>query len=320
MTDLLALSNIHVSIGDVEPLAGVDLHIEEGTCLGIVGETGSGKSMTCRVITGLLGRLGGRVTQGSATFIGRDLIAMSERERRALRGREIGFVPQASLGSLDPIMRVGKQITETGRTLGWSPESATERGHELLRQVRLDNPEQVFRLYPHELSGGMRQRVMIALALIGSPRLLVLDEATTALDVTVQQEILDLLAEVRAQYKMSILLVSHDLGVVESIAERVVIMYSGRVVEVGETAAVLAKPSHPYTQALLDARPENSKAGELLAAIEGVPPSLANRPPGCSFSPRCLAVMPTCREKVPPMVPTRTGSEAACWLRVPGEA
>lgn len=302
--DILRLEHVAVEIKGNMALTDVSFDVAEGTCLGLVGETGSGKSLTCRVITGLIGRTGGRITGGRALFNGDDLVTLTEPRWRALRGRKIALVPQASLSSLDPVLRVGRQLEEAIRYLDRAAIPGA-RMIELLEQVHMPRPAETSRLYPHELSGGMRQRVMIALALAGRPELLVADEPTTALDVTVQRGILGLLAELRQTTGMSVILVTHDLAVVQSVADSVAVMYAGRVVETGMTASVLATPAHPYTKALLAARPIDAHSDFMLSPIPGVPPGLADRPAGCPFHPRCTLARgrPQCRAETPALRP-----------------
>jgi oligopeptide/dipeptide ABC transporter ATP-binding protein len=312
-TTLLEAVDLRLKIGPAQLLHGVSFAVRQGECLGIVGETGSGKSLTCRVIAGLGRRLAGGEIEGQVRLDDQDLLALSEREWAAkIRGRQIGMVPQASLNGLDPVMRIRRQMTETIGHL--DPEAdPIPRAKELLEQMHMPRADEILELYPHELSGGMRQRVMIALALAGGPRLLIADEPTTALDVTVQNGILELLKELRAEREMSVILVTHDLGVVESIADSVAIMYAGRVVEQGATATVLGDPGHPYTEALLKARPVLGGNEEMLATIPGSPPPGGVEIPGCPFAPRCSYVVERCRREDPPLAAVGGTHRAACW-------
>lgn len=309
---LLSVRDVAVELGGQLALTQVSFDVPAGSCVGIVGETGAGKTLTCRVITGLIGRIGGRVISGEVLFNGLDPLR-SNGGWRAIWGRKIAFVPQASLSGLDPVMRVSRQLEETIRQLdpGSEPRS---RATELLEQVDMPNPSSVKRLYPHELSGGMRQRVMIALALAGRPQLLVADEPTTALDVTVQRGILALLADLRRATGMAVVMVTHDLAVVQSVAESVVVMYGGMVVENGPAGRVLSAPAHPYTRALLATRPLSANE-DVLSPIPGAPPSLSNRPPGCPFAPRCSFAVQTCMAEVPPLERGPDSVAAACWRR-----
>jgi oligopeptide/dipeptide ABC transporter ATP-binding protein len=297
---LLDVQGAAIAIRSREVASDISFALARGECLGIVGETGSGKSVTCRMLTGMLGVIGGSATRGTALFDGIDLLSLSERDWRRLRGRRIGLIPQSALSSLDPVMRVGDQLIETVREL--RPEANSR--HEalaLMEQVQMPRAREVLRLFPHQLSGGMKQRVMIALGLAGRPDLLVADEPTTALDVTVQREILDLLKRLRVENAMSMIFVSHDLGVVSAISETVAIMYAGTTVEIGSTAEVVREPKHPYTKALLDARPSLAGSGARLRAIAGMPPEPASWPTGCRFAPRCAFAQDRCRASLPPL-------------------
>jgi oligopeptide/dipeptide ABC transporter ATP-binding protein len=299
---LLTIDGLGVEIAGVPVLSDVSLDLPSHGVLGLVGETGSGKSLTCRTLVGLLGRIGGRITAGALTFDGRELHGLDDTGWAAVRGREIGFVPQASLNALDPVMTVGAQLRETVGFL--DPEADPKaRAVELLEMVRMPDPASVLRRYPHQLSGGMRQRVMIALALAGRPRLLLADEPTTALDVTVQAAILEVFAELRQATGMALLLVTHDLGVVADVTDEVAVMYGGTVVERGATASVLAAPAHPYTAALLGARPSARKDGERLTTIPGVPAVPGSWPTGCRFSPRCPHAREECTATRPQLLP-----------------
>jgi peptide/nickel transport system ATP-binding protein len=266
---ILEVSNLSVELGRRTVLDSVSFELARGEALALVGESGSGKTVTARTVLGLLGNIGGTVTSGEALFDGESVLGLSNRAWSRLRGRQVALVPQASLSSLDPIARIGAQLKETIRALDPNAD-VMERSVELLEQVKLPRASQLLRNYPHELSGGMRQRVMIALALAGRPRLIVADEPTTALDVTVQAGILDLLTELRRETGMSLLLIAHDLAVVERVAERVAVMRAGRILESGPSSVMLSSPSNEYTQALLAARPESSRPGEMLAVLDRV--------------------------------------------------
>jgi len=264
---MVSVSELGVEIGGRQIITDVSFDIPRGGSLALVGESGSGKTVTSRVLTGLLKRIGGSVTSGEALVNGVDVAHLDESGWTSLRGRTIALVPQASLSGLDPVMRIGKQLIETIRTLDPGCEDAVARAIELLDHVRLPNPADLLRRYPHELSGGMRQRVMIALALTAQPKLMVADEPTTALDVTVQRDILQLLNELRAEGEMSLLLIAHDLAAVQEVCDNVAVMNKGVLVESGPTASVLSTPTHEYTRALLAARPENATPGHPLAVL-----------------------------------------------------
>jgi len=322
MTDRarLEVAGLSVAAGPRQILREVSFALAPGSCLGLVGETGAGKTMACRAVTGRLTRIGVRVLGGAVRYGGTDLLAQSPAQWRRLYGRRIGLVPQNSLGSLDPVMKVGRQVRETLRELDpGAPHEA--RAAELLDMVHLPRPRQVLSAYPHELSGGMRQRLMIALALAGRPDLLVADEPTSALDMTVQHGIVDLLAELRAATGMSVIFVTHDLSVIESIADQIAVMYAGTVVESGPAEQIMAAPRHPYTRALLAARPSRAQRGGRLAAIPGQPQPLLADLPGCQFAGRCPLASDQCRAQVPPLAEQGqeqgpgpgAGHRSACW-------
>lgn len=301
--------------GVIPAVDGVDLELYPGEVLALVGESGSGKSA---MSMGFVGLNRGRRTriEGSVDFAGRDLVAASEREMRDVRGRDIAVVFQDALAALNPLKRVGDQVVEMIRQhQRVSKSEARAMAIELLREVGIARPEQNFSAYPHEYSGGMRQRAMIAIALANDPRVLIADEPTTALDVTIQAQILDLLKRLQSEHGTSIILVTHDLGVVAGIADRVAVMYSGRIVEIGPRDEVLYNAQHPYTQGLMASTPKISSAvPDLLPAIPGAPPLGAQRPQGCSFSPRCAFAHDKCREA--PTLESRDGEghRTACWL------
>jgi peptide/nickel transport system ATP-binding protein len=264
---ILSVEDLSVRLAGRAILDSVSFDLEKGGALALVGESGSGKTVTARTVLGLLDSIGGEVTSGEVLFDGTSVLGLTTRDWLRLRGRRMALVPQASLSSLDPIARIGAQLAETIRTLDPGTD-VQERSIELLEQVRLPRAKQLLRDYPHELSGGMRQRVMIALALAGRPQLIVADEPTTALDVTVQAGILDLLTELRRETGMSLLLIAHDLAVVERVAEHVAVMRAGRVLESGPSSMILSTPENPYTRALLAARPESSIPGTPLAVLD----------------------------------------------------
>lgn len=307
---MLTVSDLAITIGDTQLISSVDFTVPTGECLGIVGETGSGKSLTCRALTGLLPQVGGHVTRGRIQLDDLDLTTLPARQWQQHRGRDIAFIPQNSMSGLDPLMRIGRQLEETIQAVGVRTGSRS-RALELLDQVQMPRAAEIFTAYPHELSGGMRQRVMIALAIAGTPRLLIADEPTTALDVTVQRSILKLLSELRRDLGMTMVFVTHDLGVVSEVSTSLAIMYAGMTVEVGNTQAVLADPEHPYTRALLMAHPSGARSNGALAAIDGRPPEPTNWPPGCRFAPRCVYRVDACMAAVP----ARVGDAGDHWAR-----
>ncbi|MDQ1731079.1 MAG: peptide/nickel transport system ATP-binding protein ddpF, partial [Pseudonocardiales bacterium] len=299
----------------VRPVNGISFDVAPGETVGLVGESGCGKSMTGMSIMGLLPP-GGRVASGSIKLRGRELTALSEADMRKVRGSEVGVVFQDPMTSLNPTMTIGNQIAEAVRLhRKVSRAAAMDRAKEVLGLVGMPKPASRLGDYPHQLSGGMRQRVMIALALACEPKLLIADEPTTALDVTIQAQILDLLAELRNRLEMGILLVTHDLGVIAGRADRVLVMYAGRIVETGETKALFAEPRHPYTEALLASIPtlEQDK-NEALQSIPGLPPDLANPPKGCRFAPRCRYATEFCRDNDPDLSPNKDGQSYACFF------
>lgn len=309
---LLQVENLAVRIGTVEVLTDVSFSIDKGSAVAVVGETGSGKSISCRAVAGLLPRLGGRVVRGRVTFCGQDMAGASTGEWSRIRGRRIGFIPQASIASLDPVMKIGSQLGETIKLLDPDADPAN-RAKELLRDVRMNDIDRVLRSYPHQLSGGMRQRVMIALALAGRPELLVADEPTTALDATVQRSILELLTKLRQEMGMGLLVVTHDLSLAESFAEEIVVMYSGVTVERGPTKVLLRNAAHPYTRALLEARVATASRGQPLHVLPGSPLSPTQRPAGCNFQPRCTYAEEGCASDDPPSEPVGVDHAAACF-------
>jgi oligopeptide/dipeptide ABC transporter ATP-binding protein len=290
---------------------GVDYRVEPGEVFGVAGESGSGKTVSMLALLGLLPE--GAAVDGSVLFGGRDLLRLPRSRLRQVSGRDIAMVFQDPLTSLHPMLSVGRQLTEHVRLhLGLDRRAAQHRATELLAEVRLPDPESAVRAYPHQFSGGMRQRIAIAIALACRPKLLIADEPTTALDVTVQAGILRLLDRLRRENDLAVVLITHDLGVMSSIADRVSIFYAGRVVESGSREAVLRQPRHPYTRALLDALPHPEGPPELrLVAIAGAPPSPGSIPPGCAFNPRCPYALETCRRDVPPLVAVN-GRSLAC--------
>jgi oligopeptide/dipeptide ABC transporter ATP-binding protein len=290
----------------------VSFSVGRGETLGLVGESGSGKSVTALSIVRLVAAPG-RVESGSIVLDGMDLATVDEAAMRRVRGRRIGFVFQEPMTALDPVYTIGAQIEETLRVHGLARgHAARTRAIELLNAVRMPDAQKRVREYPHQLSGGLRQRAMIALALCAEPELLIADEPTTALDVTIQAEILDLLRDLRRQFNLSVLLITHDLGVVAEMADRVVVMYAGRIAEEGRVRDVLDAPAHPYTRALLASVP-TGQAGVRPLAIPGQVPSIADRPTGCPFAPRCPDRFADCVQR-PPLFNVGVAHRAACFL------
>ena len=297
---LLEVHDLHVRFGAVQPVAGVSCRVERGEIVGIVGESGSGKSVTALAVLGLLRFGHGKVTRGRIMFEGRDLVTLPEAEMRRLRGRQIALVTQNPMTALGPVHTVGSQLAETARLhLGLSRAAARRRAIELLASMRVPAPERVYGRYPHELSGGLKQRVVIAMALMGDPVLIVADEPTTALDATVQAQILGLLDGLVHTRGIGLLLITHDMSVVAQMCGRVVVMYAGRAVEQGTVADVLLAPRHPYTRALIRCIPRGAASRGTLVAVPGAAPSPAQYPQGCRFHPRCPAAMAVCTTEAP---------------------
>lgn len=315
---------------DIAAVTDLTLTVEPGETVALVGESGSGKSVTSLSILGLLPKKVGRLAQGSVVFRGksgetRDLAKLDAEALRRVRGNDIAMVFQEPMTSLNPVYTVGEQIAEPIRIhLGRSRREAAADAVRLLADVGIPDPERRARQYPHELSGGMRQRATIAMALACNPSLLIADEPTTALDVTIQAQILDLLARLQRERGMAMLFVTHNLGVVAEIADRVAVMYAGRIVETGRVAEVFAHPRHPYTKGLLRSVPRLGEASALKAAgtplptIAGAVPSLSNLPAGCSFAPRCSYAIPACGAAAPPLIDTGDGQLSRCirWQEI----
>jgi peptide/nickel transport system ATP-binding protein len=304
--------------GMVRAVDGVDLAIGRGETVGVVGESGCGKTVTAMSVLKLIAMPPGRIVAGEILYRGRDLVPLDAGEMDRIRAKDIAMVFQEPMTSLNPVYTVGEQIAEVlRRHEGLSRKAALDRTIEMLRLVQIPNPEKRVHDYPHQFSGGMRQRVMIAMAISCSPKLLIADEPTTALDVTIQAQILDLLADMKQRFGMAIMLITHAMGVVAETAQRVVVMYAGRVIEEAPVDALFANPRHPYTQGLIRSIPRidtavTSKAR--LEAIPGVVPSLIDPPPGCRFAPRCRFAMPVCRAEIPPLREVEAGHKVACVL------
>ena len=307
MSALLEVEGLRVRLptpsGYATIVAGVDYRVEPAQVFGVAGESGSGKTVSMLALLGLLPT--GAVVEGRAAFGGKDLLRLSGRQLRAVSGRDIGMVFQDPMTSLHPMLTVGRQLTEhVRRHLGLGRHAASQRAIELLEQVRIPDPNSALHSYPHQFSGGMRQRIAIAIALACGPRLLIADEPTTALDVTVQAGILRLLDRLRRERELSVVLITHDLAVMSSIADSVSIFYAGRVVESGPREGLLQHPRHPYTRALLDALPHPEAARDVpLVAIKGTPPTPQQIPAGCPYHPRCAYAIDVCTTHDPPLVP-----------------
>jgi oligopeptide/dipeptide ABC transporter ATP-binding protein len=309
---MLAIDDLHIAVGGKPLIEGVSLAIAAGEMLGLVGESGCGKSVTALSIMRLIPEPPMRVTGGAIRLGGEDLLAFSERQLEDVRGNAIGMIFQEPMTSLNPVFSIGDQIEEAvllHRNVGRA--AARQRAVELLTRVGIPAPEAALSRYPHELSGGQRQRVMIAIALACEPRLLIADEPTTALDVTVQAQILDLIDDLRRETGMAVLLITHDLGVVSQYCDRVAVMYGGRVVEEAPAAELFAHPRHRYTEALLRTIPAANPPGTVLPAIGGTVPPPGQRPPGCAYHPRCHAMIDICQDQVP--VLEGDTHRAACW-------
>jgi peptide/nickel transport system ATP-binding protein len=300
--------------GELSAVDGVSFSVEAGRTLAIVGESGCGKSVTSLSIMGLLPKPAGRIAGGSVRFEGRELTTLPERDLQDLRGNALAMIFQEPMSSLNPAFTIGEQIVETLlRHRPMSRAQASARALEMLRRVRIPAPEQRLHDYPHKLSGGMRQRAMIAIALACEPRLLIADEPTTALDVTIQAQILDLMRTLQRETGTAIVLITHDLGVVAEMADDVVVMYAGRVVEHAPVRAVFNEPQHPYTVGLLGSVPRLDEPQARLAAIEGQLPNPLQLPPGCRFAARCPFALAQCREHAPSLQAVAPSHLAACW-------
>ena len=305
--------------GEVQSVRGVTFHVDEGEVLAIVGESGCGKSVSCQTIMKLNPMPPGKIVSGSITLGEHDIVAASEKKMQSIRGKEVAMIFQDPMTCLNPTMKVGKQIVEAikhHRHLS-SAEAKTE-AIKYLKMVNIPNPEVRANMYPHEFSGGMRQRAMIAMALCCEPKLLIADEPTTALDVTIQAQIMDLMVDIKNKTNTAIILVTHDLGVVAQVADRVAVMYAGKIVETGTVRDIFYNPTHPYTKALLASLPSaDATKKEKLTSIPGSPPDLLNPPVGCGFGARCERCMQICREAQPDKFSIEGIHEASCWLLHP---
>ena len=316
---LLEIRDLKVSFftpaGEVKAVNGVTYDLDEGRVLGIVGESGSGKSVSVSALMQLLA-YPGRVVGGSITFDGKDVLAMNEDEIQTVRGKEIGMIFQDPMTSLNPVFTIGNQLVETlRRHTNLSRKEAWDRSVEMLRLVGINNPEHRMKQYPYEFSGGMRQRAMIAMTLLCDPKLLIADEPTTALDVTIQAQILELMKELRKKINAAIIMITHDLGIVSDICDDVIVMYAGRIVERGSIDDIFYRPAHPYTQGLLRCLPRlDSDGTKPLEPIEGTPVDLLAMPKGCAFAPRCDKCMKVCLSEQPPVFRMGERHSSSCWL------
>jgi oligopeptide/dipeptide ABC transporter ATP-binding protein len=318
MEHILRVKNLktyfHTYRGVAKSVDGISFNLEKGKILGFVGESGSGKSVTALSIMGLIPSPPGKIEAESIEFDGKNLRALSKKELRKIRGSEISMVFQEPMTSLNPVLTIGEQITEVLlQHKKITPREAQQRAIELLELVNIPMPEARLKEYPHNLSGGMRQRIMIAIALACDPKLLIADEPTTALDVTIQAQILEILKQIREKFQTSIILITHDMGVIAEVTDYVAVMYCGKIVEYADTLSILKEPKHPYTRALINTIPELDEETEVLETIPGMVPSLYNLPRGCKFQPRCKNALPICSEKEPQTLELGT-SKVSCWL------
>lgn len=319
---LLEVRDLHVEFrtrdGVAKAVNGVTYGVDEGETLAVLGESGSGKSVTAQAVMGILDMPPGRITGGEILFRGKDLLKFKEEERRKVRGAEMAMIFQDALSSLNPVLSVGDQLGEMFTVhRGMSRKDARAKAVELMDRVRIPAAAQRVRDYPHQFSGGMRQRIMIAMALALEPALIIADEPTTALDVTVQAQVMDLLAELQRELNMGLILITHDLGVVADVADRIAVMYAGRIVESAPVHDIYKAPAHPYTKGLLESIPRLDQKGHELYAIKGLPPNLMHIPPGCAFNPRCPMAQDVCRTEVPPLAEVdATGGDraSACFF------
>ena len=321
-TPLLEVKDLRVSFftpaGEVKAVGGISYTINYGEVMGIVGESGSGKSVEAYSIMGLL-QSPGKVIGGSITFEGEDVLAYNKEQMTAFRGSKVAMIFQNPMTCLNPVYTIGNQLVEALRAHDKkiSKEEAQKRAMEMMELVGINNVEKRMKQYPHEFSGGMRQRVMIAMGLICHPQLLIADEPTTALDVTIQAQILDLMKDLQKKTGMGIIFITHNLGVVADICDKVSVMYAGKIVEQGPVDDIFYEPAHPYTKGLLRSMPRvDAESYERLIPIEGTPVDMLNPPEGCPFAPRCEHCMKICLKKMPPYVEVGEKHRSACWLRV----
>jgi oligopeptide transport system ATP-binding protein len=314
---LLDVEDLHVEFhmadGVAKAINGVSFQLHQGESLAILGESGSGKSVTAQAIMGILDMPPAKIPQGFIRYCGQDLLSMPEEQRRKTRGPEISMIFQDALSSLNPVFPVGWQIAEMFRQhRGMNKSDALNRAIQLMERVQIPGARDRVKAYPHQFSGGMRQRIMIAMAIALDPAVLIADEPTTALDVTVQAQIMALLEELQEERKMGLILITHDLGVVADVADRIAVMYAGRLVEKADVGPLYANPAHPYTRGLLESIPRLDQKGQTLAAIGGLPPNLMRIPEGCAFNPRCRMAQDICRRDVPELREVAPGRWSAC--------
>lgn len=320
MSRVLDIKDLYVSFdtyaGEVQAVRGVSYHVEAGEVLAVVGESGCGKSVTAQTIMKLNPMPPARIKSGTLTLNDIDIVNTPEQDMQKIRGKDVSMIFQDPMTCLNPTMQVGKQIVEAIKHhQNLSTEQANIKAIEMLEKVQIPNALERSKQYPHQFSGGMRQRAMIAMALSCNPKLLIADEPTTALDVTIQAQIIDLLADIRDELGTAIVLITHDLGVVANLADRVAVMYAGKVVETGTALDIFHHPSHPYTSALLDSLPKHDTSKEdELTSIPGTPPDLIKPPVGCGFGARCTKCMKICKEHQPPVFDLGNGHTASCWL------
>ena len=301
--------------GIVRAVDGVSFNIKPGEIVGVVGESGCGKSVVSLSILRLVQYPPGRITGGQIIYKGRDLLSVSEKEMRKIRGNEIAMIFQEPMTSFTPVYTIGDQVSETIRLHeGLSRTEAKVRAAEMLELVGIPRPKEIINDYPHQLSGGMRQRAMIAMALSCSPNLLIADEPTTALDVTIQAQILELMKDLQKKINTAIIFITHDLGVIAEMAEHVIVMYAGKIVEDASITSLFTEPLHPYTVGLINSKPKMSEKKEFLDFIPGIVPNPVEMPEGCAFNPRCAHAMEICRCKMPDVIEARTGHLVRCWL------
>ncbi|GGS11283.1 MULTISPECIES: ABC transporter ATP-binding protein [Streptomyces] len=303
----------HTREGVAKAVNGVNYSVAEGETLAVLGESGSGKSVTAQAVMGILDMPPGKIAGGEILFKDQDLLKLRPDERRKIRGQEMAMIFQDALSSLNPVLTVGEQLGEMFVVhRGMSRKDAKAKAVELMDRVRIPAAKERVGQYPHQFSGGMRQRIMIAMAMALEPSLIIADEPTTALDVTVQAQVMDLLAELQRELNMGLILITHDLGVVADVADKIAVMYAGRIVETAPVHEIYKAPAHPYTKGLLQSIPRLDQKGRELYAIKGLPPNLTRIPPGCAFNPRCPMAQDVCRSDVPPLYEVDEQRRSAC--------